>query len=230
VNRAENHLIELLPQRDQARLRAACEPVPLRPHEALTEPGQAAQHVYFPTDGFVSLVTLIEDPASLEVSMVGREGMVGAHLALGVATAPLQVLVQGAGTAWRMELASFRIEHARSPALQRVVGRYLYVVMVQLARSAACLRYHQIGPRLARCLLMSQDRAHADGFQVTQSWLADRLGVRRVGVTMAAGVLRHRGLIDYHRGALAVLDRPGLEAMACGCYAADQRVYATLLP
>jgi CRP-like cAMP-binding protein len=197
--------------------------------DVLCEPGTPTRHVYFPTDGFISLVTLIDGHPGLEVGMIGREGMLGAQLALGVATQPLRALVQGPGLAWRIGTVAFHRELARSPALQHGLHRYLYVLMAQLAASAGCLRYHLIGPRLARWLLMSQDRAHADRFHVTHEFLAYMLGVRRVGVTAAAGALQRRGLIAYHRGDLTVLDRPGLEAAACGCYAAHRLAYAELL-
>ena len=226
---AENHLIELLPGRDRLRLLAACEPVQLVLSDVLCEPGTATRYVYFPTDGFISLVALIDGSPGLEVGMIGREGMLGAQLALGVATQPLRALVQGPGVAWRIGVVAFRHELARSPALQRCLHRYVYVLMAQLASSAACLRFHMIGPRLARWLLMSQDRAHADRFHVTQAFLAYMLGVRRVGVTAAAGALQRSGLITYHRGDLTVLDRRGLEAAACGCYAAHRHAYAALL-
>jgi len=226
---ASNHLIDLLPRSDRRRLLAQCEPVDLELSQTLCEPGTPTQHVYFPTEGFISLVTLIDGHPGLEVGMIGREGMLGAQLALGVATQPLRALVQGPGVAWRIGTVAFRRELARSPALQRGLQRYLYVLMAQLATSAACLRYHLIGPRLARWLLMSQDRAHADRFHVTHEFLAYMLGVRRVGVTAAASALQRRGLITYHRGDLTVLDRSGLEAAACGCYAAHRRAYAELL-
>jgi CRP-like cAMP-binding protein len=225
----ENHLIERLPRRDRQRLLAICEPIQLVLAEVLCERGAPTRHVYFPIEGFISLVTLIEGSPGLEVGMVGREGMVGAHLGLGVATCPLRALVQGAGSAWRVRIAPFRIELARSAALQRGMNRYLYVLMAQLASSAACLRFHQIGPRLARWLLMTQDRAHAERFHVTHEFLAYMLGVRRVGITAAAGGLHRAGLIEYRRGELTVLDRSGLEAAACGCYAADQQTYAELM-
>jgi CRP-like cAMP-binding protein len=219
----------LLPGRDRERLLAAGELVPLVLSDVICEPGTPMRNVYFPTDGFISLVTLIDGHPGLEVGMVGREGMLGAQLALGVATQPLRALVQGPGVAWRIGTVAFRRELARSPALQRSLHRYLYVLMAQLAASAACLRYHLIGPRLARWLLMSQDRAHADRFHVTHEFLAYMLGVRRVGITAAASALQRRGLIVYHRGDLTVLDRSGLEAAACGCYAAHRRAYAELL-
>ena len=137
--------------------------------------------------------------------------------------------MQGPGPACRIGTAAFRHELAASRALQQGLNRYLYVLMAQLATSAGCLRYHLIGPRLARWLLMSQDRAHSDTFRVTHEFLAYMLGVRRVGVTTAAKSLQQAGLIDYHRGAMHVLDRPGLEAAACECYAAESKVYADLL-
>jgi CRP-like cAMP-binding protein len=226
---AQNHLIELLPRADRTRLLSVCEPTELVLSEVLCEPGKTTRHVYFPTDGFISLVTLVEGHPALEVGMVGREGMVGAQLALGVVTAPLRALVQGSGAAWRIATKAFQAELLRSTALQRSLNRYLYVLMGQLATSAACLRYHLIGPRLARWLLMTQDRAHSDTFRVTQEFLAYMLGVRRVGVTAAAGALQRSGLITYTRGELTVLDRAGLEAAACSCYATDRQTYAKLL-
>ena len=225
----DNHLIELLPRKDRVHLLAQCEPVQLVLSEVLCEPGKPTRHVYFPTDGFISLVAMVDGTPSLEVGMVDREGMVGAQLVLGVATTPLRALVQGPGTAWRIGAKAFRAELARSPALQRGLNRYLYVLMVQLAASAGCLRFHQIGARLARWLLMTQDRAHADNFHVTHEFLAYMLGVRRVGVTGAASTLQRSGLIEYHRGELTVLDRHGLEAAACSCYATDRQSYAALL-
>ena len=225
----QNHLIERLPRTDRLRLLAVCEPVQLLLSDVLCEPGTPTRHVFFPTDGFISLVALIEGSPGVEVGLVGREGMLGVQLALGVPTTPLHALVQGSGAAWRVGAKAFRQQLAHSPALQRGIHRYLYVLMSQLATSAACLRFHQIGPRLARWLLMSQDRAHADHFHVTQEFLAYMLGVRRVGITMAAGVLQRGGLIGYHRGDFTVLDRPGLEAAACGCYAADRKTYTAML-
>lgn len=225
----ENHLIELLPRRERARLLAVCEPFELVLAEVLCEPGQATHYVYFPTAGFISLVVQIKDSPGLEVGMVGREGMLGAQLALGVLTAPVHALVQGTGQALRVGAPAFRTELARSLPLQRTLNRYLYVLMAQQAASAACLRFHQIGPRLARWLLMSQDRARSASFHVTHQFLAYMLGVRRVGITAAAGDLQRSGLISYHRGDLVVLDRAGLEAAACGCYAADQHAYASVM-
>jgi len=226
---AQNHLIERLPRKDRAKLLGLCEDVQLVLGAVLCGPGESTRHVYFPVDGFISMVAPIDGKPALEVGMIGREGMLGAQLVLGVASVPLLALVQGAGSAWRIGAVSFRAELARSAALQRLLHRYLYVLMAQLAGSAACLRFHEIGPRLARWLLMSQDRAHAERFHVTHEFLAYMLGVRRVGVTMAAGALQDRGLIEYHRGELTVLDRAGLESSACSCYAADRNCYAAVM-
>jgi CRP-like cAMP-binding protein len=226
---AENHLIELLPRQDRRRLLAICETVELVLSDVLCESGMRTRHVYFPIGATISLVTPIDGKPVLEVGMVGREGMVGAQLVLGVAMTPLHVVVQGPGKARRIASSAFRIELARSSALRQCLNRYLYVLMSQLAASSACLRFHLIEPRLARWLLMTQDRARANTFHVTHEFLAYMLGVRRVGITAAAGALQRAGLIEYRRGELVVLNRKGLEAAACGCYAADRKCYAGLL-
>jgi CRP-like cAMP-binding protein len=222
----ENHLIELLPQADRQHLLSICEPVILVMNEVLCEPGKPTSHVYFPVNGFISLVALIDQHPGLEVAMVGREGMLGAQIALGVPVAPLRAVVQGEGSAWRIDAREFASELKRSNKLQLGMNRYLYVLISQLAASSACQRFHMIGPRMARWLLMTQDRAHADSFHVTHEFLSYMLGVRRVGVTTAAGVLQRRGLIEYKHGSLTVLDRAGLEAAACDCYAADRLAYS----
>jgi CRP-like cAMP-binding protein len=226
---AENRLIARLPRSDRRRLLAVCEPVELVLSEVLCEPGQRTRHAYFPTEGFVSLISLINDHPGLEVGMVGSEGLLGTQLALGVNASPLRALVQGAGAAWRVEAAAFKAELACSPALRQGLHRYIHVLLAQLAAATACVRFHLIGPRLARWLLMSQDRAHGDSFHVTQEFLAYMLGVRRVGITEAAATFQRSGLIAYHRGDITVLDRSGLEAAACSCYAADRLAYTTQL-
>ena len=197
--------------------------------QALNESGEATRHVYFPTAGFISLVAQIATHPGLEVGMVGREGMLGAQVALGVGRAPLRALVQGSGGAWRISVDDFRRTLTRSKALQDSLNRYVYVLMTQLANGAVCQRFHQVGERLARWLLMSQDRAHSDSFFVTHEFLALMLGVRRVGITAAAGTLRNGGLISYRRGAVTVLNRSGLESAACRCYAADRQTYMAQL-
>ncbi|MEP6790116.1 MAG: Crp/Fnr family transcriptional regulator [Ramlibacter sp.] len=225
----KNHLIKLLPHKDRNRLLALCEPVDLALGQVLCEPGKPVRHVYFPTESFISLIAEIDGKPCLEVGLVGSEGMLGAQLALGVPTVPLHALVQGAGPALRVGVASFRKELAASAVLQRELNRYLYVLMQQLATAASCLRFHKIEPRLARWLLMSQDRAHSASFHVTHEFLAYMLGVRRVGITVAATSLQQDGLIGYRRGEVKVLDRRGLEAAACSCYATDRQAYADLM-
>jgi CRP-like cAMP-binding protein len=222
---AENHLIQRLASSERKRLLALCEPVQLVLSEVLCEAGAPTSHVLFPVDGFVSQVTVVPGHDGLEVGMVGREGMLGVQLALGVAPSPVRAVVQGAGAAWRLGSVHFARELAANDALRQSLHRYLYVMLMQLATASACRRFHDLGPRLARWLLMSQDRAHADSFHVTHESMALMLGVRRVGVTVAAGGLQQAGLIRYHRGELTVLDRPGLEAAACTCYAADRAAY-----
>ena len=226
---AQNQLLERLPRQDRTRLLAAGEDIQLVLGDVVCEPGRPTRHVYFPVDAFISLVAPIDGKPALEVGMVGREGMLGAQLALGVATVPLHALVQGQGEALRIGATAFRAELNRSAALQRLLNRYLYVLMAQLAGSAACLRFHEIGPRLARWLLMSQDRAHAERFHVTHEFLAYMLGVRRVGITAAASAMERRGLIGYHSGEMLVRDRAGLEGAACACYANDRTAYAEVL-
>jgi CRP-like cAMP-binding protein len=225
----ENLLIARLPQRERVRLLALCELVQLQPGTSLCEPGTPVRHVYFPLDGFVALVTALGGQRELGVGMVGREGMVGAQLGLGAVATPLHALVQGGGAARRIEAGRFRRELALGKALRQALDRYLHIMLTQLATTAACTHFHLVNPRLARWLLMSADRAHADSFHLTHEFLARMLGVRREGVTHAAGELQQRALIRYHRGEIFVLDRPGLEAVACGCYAADRLVYDKLL-
>lgn len=225
----QNHLIGQLPPEERDRLLAVAEPVQFVLPAAVCERGTPLGHVYFPVDGFVSLLTSVDTHPGLEVGMVGREGMLGVWLALGVRDTPLRAIVQGSGSAWRIAASPFRRVLRRSPALRRVIECYLYVLMAQLAASAACLRFHRLEHRLARWLLMTQDRAHASRFHITHDLLACMLGVRRVGVTLAAGTLQKRGLIAYHRGEVVVLDRAGLESGACSCYAANRQIYAAVM-
>jgi hypothetical protein len=222
---AVNQLIEMLPRKDRLRLLAISEMVELILGEVIGESGAVLRHVYFPTNSFVSLIT----PIVLEVGMVGREGMVGSQLVLGIEVSPFQSLVQGGGPSYRIATRDFNRELNRSDALQHCLKRYLYVLTVQLASTAACTRFHLIGQRLARWLLMTQDRADSKSFHVTHEGLAFMLGVRRVGVTNAAHGLQRRGLINYRRGEMTVVDRSGLEAVACGCYVTNLQTYAQLL-
>jgi len=224
-----NHLLEALPRKLGKHLIAECEPVELVFTQILAEQGERIRHVYFPTESFISLMTQIDDSANLEVGLVGNEGMLGTSLILGMDVSPLRAVVQGAGPALRMSVARFRRELRQNPALQRELKCYLYVVMRQLVQTAACTHFHVVEARLARWLLMTQDRAHSDAFHITHEFLAYMLGVRRVGVTRAATALQNRNLIHYQRGNITVLDRANLEAASCGCYAADTATYTRIM-
>ena len=226
---ATNRLLAALPNKDRARLLDHCEQVELVIAETLYRAGEPISHVYFPTGSFVSLVMPIDDGARLEVGLVGTEGMLGVTLILGVDAAPFDAVVQGAGSALRLTKAAFLDDLAQSPTLLQGLKRYLYVSITQLAQTAACNRYHVVEARLARWLLMSQDRAHSNCFHVTHLFLAFMLGVRRVGITKAANSLQQQKLISYHRGDITIIDRVGLEAAACGCYQAGQETYERIM-
>lgn len=224
-----NRLLAGLPRAVSRRVLAACELAELTFETVLYEPDLRIRHVYFPTSGFVSLMIPVDGTTNLEVGLVGNEGMTGVPLVMGVDVSPLRALVQGSGQAWRMTAQDFSRELDRSPALRTVLLRYLQVRMCQLAQTAACTRFHVVEERLARWLLMTQDRAHENQFRVTHEFLAYMLGVRRVGVTKAANALQKRKLISYHRGEVTILDRAGMEAASCGCYQADRDSYEGLM-
>lgn len=213
-----NHLLAALPQQERERVLNHCEPVNLALDEILGEPGERIGYVYFPADSFISLMTQVDGHDALGVGLIGSEGMLGASLVLGVHSSPLRARVQGPGTALRMKADDFQRVLTETPILERQLRLYLHVLISQLTQTAGCAAFHVVGVRLACWLLMTDDRANAHRFYLTHDRLARMLGVRRSGVTTAAGVLHGRKLINYTRGHISILDRLGLEQAACGCY------------
>jgi CRP-like cAMP-binding protein len=214
----QNELLAAMPRKAYETLLPKLAPVTLVFGEVLYAANDPIAHVYFPCESMVSLLLPVENHLDIEVGLVGREGMVGASLALGIAHSPVKALVQGAGSALRLSAAGFRRELARNPALQRAVNRYLHALMAQIAQTAACNRFHVVEARLARWLLMTRDRMRSPKFRMTHEFLSHMLGVRRVGVTEAASSLQRQKLIEYTRGNIRILDEPGLEAACCACY------------
>ena len=224
-----NLLLASLPDAEHRALAARCERVELTFGEVLCKQGARIRHVYFPTGGFVSLFAQIDARPGLEVGLVGTEGALGVALALGVRDAPVRAIVQGTGSALRMDAAHFAGELEHSPALRQATHRYLYVMLSQLAGMAACTRFHLVEERLARWLLMTRDRAGSDEFYLTQEFMALMLGVRRAGVTRAAGALQKRRLVRYSRGRITILNGRALEEASCTCYATARETYTRVM-
>jgi CRP-like cAMP-binding protein len=225
----ENRLLAALPQRSRQQFLASCEPVELRFGDVVCKLGEKICHVYFPIESVISLMTMLDGNARLELGMVGDEGMLGTSLTLGVRHSPQHAVVQGAGAALRMSATIFARHYREDAELRRLLSRYVYVLMGQLAQTVACARYHLVEARLARWLLMSRDRAHRSEFHLTHAFLAHMLGVRRAGVTHAAGSLQAQALIRYSRGAITILDNAGLERASCACYREGNAMYAQTL-
>lgn len=221
-----NSLVRSLPARERLLLAHSATAQALTLHAPASGPASPLASVLFPLSGFVSLVVKLDDAPGLEVSMVGNEGMVGVALALGTKSMPWHIVVQGEGDAIGFSARVFGQLLPQCPTLRQRLDRYAYVLLAQTATQCACNRFHSVHQRLARWLLMSQDRAHSDQFSMTQEFLAYMLGVRRVSITQAASRLQGVGLIRYHRGAIEILDRVGLEQAACSCYQKSQDVYA----
>ncbi|HEX7718789.1 MAG TPA: Crp/Fnr family transcriptional regulator [Woeseiaceae bacterium] len=226
---ATNHLIDGLTRNDREKLLKNGETVELAFGQILCEPRHALPYAYFPLAGFISLVTTLDGHQPLEIGLIGNEGMLGATLILGLDAAPLRAVVHGPGTALRLRTAQFRRHFRASPLFLKMLQQYQYVLMAQMSTAAACVHFHSVEARLIRRLLMAHDRARSDQFHLTHEYLAGMLGVRRSGVTVAAGVLQRKMLIRYTRGEISILDRAGLEEACCECYAATIRDYARLL-
>ena len=224
-SQGKNAVLASLPRREFRRLHAALAPVSLKFGQVLYEPGEAIRYVYFPIDCLISLLTAVDKRRSLEVGMVGNEGMAGMPFILGMGVSGVCALVQGGGSALRMAAGPFRIEFNRNPALQEALYRYMYALMAQISQTAACNRFHDAEPRLARWLLMTRDRVMSDDFPLTHEFLAHMLGMRREGVTGAASALKRRDLIRYQRGEIQILDLKGLKAASCSCYQLVQTAF-----
>ena len=226
----QNHLLAALPGDEHARLFPHLERVPMPLGEVLYEPGIQMRHVYFPTTSIVSLLCVMEDGASAEIAVVGNEGIVGVSLFMGGETTPSRAVVQSAGHAYRLKGPLLKDEFYRAGPMQRLLLRYTQALLTQMAQTAVCNRHHSLDQQLCRWLLLSLDRLPSNELIMTQELIANMLGVRREGVTEAAGHVQKAGLIDYHRGRITVLDRPGLETRSCECYAVVKNEYDRLLP
>lgn len=229
LSSAPSRLLAALPPAERQRILGSCETVELEFGDILAESGKKIRHVYFPVSSFLSLIAALNEHEQLEVGIIGDEGMLGTSLILGIDTSPLHVVVQGAGPALRMKSSAFVRELERSPALRLLMNRYVYVLMNQLAQTAICTRYHFVDARLARWLLLTRDRAHTSAFHLTQQFMSYMLGVRRVGVTKAARSLEKKGLIEYNRGEIHILDGKGLERASCQCYLEGKAMYDDIL-
>lgn len=230
VEPQQNHLLAALPIEVQDRLFPHIEPVTLSLGKVLYESGDALRHVYFPTDSIVSLLYVMENGASAEISVVGNEGLIGVALFMGGESTPSRAIVQSEGSAYRLLGQRLKDEFNRHGELLQLMLRYTQSLITQMAQTAVCNRHHSIDQQLCRWLLLSLDRLPSNRLVMTQELIANMLGVRREGVTSAAGKLERAGVIQYARGHITVLDRPKLERLCCECYAVVKKETDRLLP
>ena len=230
VDPRKNRLLAAIPETEWKRFAPQLVPVRLTLGEVIYESGNAQPYVYFPTDSIVSLLYVMEDGASAEIAIVGNEGLVGISLFMGGGTTPDRAVVQSAGYAFRMRAQHIRDEFVLAGPVQQLFLRYTQALLTQMGQTAVCNRHHSVDQQLCRWLLMSLDRLPSDELVMTQELIANMLGVRREGVTEAAGKLQRAGVIKYNRGRIQVLDRPRLEGMACECYEVVRKEFARLLP
>lgn len=224
-----NRLLAALPKKEYQSLLPRLESVSLAFGDIIFEPGDRLRHVYFPDNSIVSLLSAVDDRELLEVGMVGNEGMAGLPVFMGVNKSQTRGLVQGGGSAMRMKSTTLQKETVNGGSLRKLLNRYTHALLTQISQSAACNRFHPVNVRLARWLLMTHDRVEGDEFRLTQEFLSHMLGVRREGVTLAASVLQKQKLISYSRGHLTILNRAGLEAVACKCYRVVKEEYDNFL-
>jgi CRP-like cAMP-binding protein len=226
----QNHLLGALPRADYARLGAHLELVPMRLGDVLYEPGSRLRYVYFPTTSIVSLLYVMENGASAEIAIVGNEGILGISLFMGGETTPSRAVVQSAGQGYRLKAQLLKDEFGRFGPMMHLLLRYTQALITQMSQTAVCNRHHSIDQQLCRWLLLSLDRLASNELSMTQELIANMLGVRREGVTEAAGKLQDAGLIRYRRGKITVVSRPGLEARCCECYQVVKTEFDRLLP
>jgi CRP-like cAMP-binding protein len=229
-NGHKNHLLDALPIDDYGRLKSQLELVPMKLGEVLYKPGAQLRYVYFPTTAIVSLLYVMEDGASAEIAVVGNEGVLGISLFMGGDTTPSHAVVQSAGYGVRLKAQLLKNEFARFGPMMHLLLRYTQALITQMAQTAVCNRHHSVDQQLCRWLLLSLDRLESSELSMTQELIANMLGVRREGVTEAAGKLQKAGLIRYQRGKITVLDRPGLETRVCECYEVVKTEFDRLLP
>jgi CRP-like cAMP-binding protein len=226
----QNHLLDALPGNDYERVASHLELIPLKLGDVLYESGDRLRYVYFPTTAIISLLYVMEDGASAEIAIVGNEGMLGISLFMGGDTTPSRAVVQSAGHGFRLKADLLKAEFARFGPTMHLLLRYTQALITQMAQTAVCNRHHSVDQQLCRWLLLSLDRLGSSELSMTQELIANMLGVRREGVTEAAGKLQKAGLIRYGRGRITVLNRPGLEARCCECYQVVKTEFDRLLP
>jgi len=229
-NPHQNHLLDALPPAEYARIAHDIELIPLKLGEVLYESGDRLKHVYFPTTSIISMLYVMESGASAEIAVVGNEGILGISLFMGGETTPSRAVVQSAGHAYRLKAGLLKNEFGRFGPTMHLLLRYTQALITQMAQTAVCNRHHSVDQQLCRWLLLSLDRLQSNDLSMTQELIANMLGVRREGVTEAAGKLQAAGVIRYTRGRITVLDRPRLEAMSCECYEVVRKEFDRLLP
>lgn len=229
VNPAENHLLAVLPDAEMERLLPNLELVSLALGQVIYESGGQMSHVYFPTNSIISLLYLMENGATAEIGVTGYEGMVGIALFMGGQTTPNRAVVQSAGHAYKMSAKALQAEFVKGGMFQQMLLRYTQALITQISQTAVCNRLHSVEQQLCRWLLLSYDRLHSDKLVMTHTLIANMLGVRREGITIAAKHLQEKGIISYVRGTITLLDRPRLEAIVCECYRVVKNEYDRLL-
>ncbi|HSY07640.1 MAG TPA: Crp/Fnr family transcriptional regulator [Steroidobacteraceae bacterium] len=226
----QNHILDALPPAERERLFPHLKLVTLPLGAVVYEAGDMLRHIYFPTDSIVSLLYVLENGASAEICVVGNDGVIGVSLFMGGETTTSRAIVQSAGAAYRLSGRRLKQEFERQGETMHILLRYTQALITQMAQTAVCNRHHTVDQQLARWLLLSLDRLPSNKLMMTQELIADMLGVRREGVTDAAGKLQRLGVITYSRGMITVLDRPRLEQLSCECYSAVKRETDRLLP